>query len=355
VTNQDNDTAGITVNPTSGLVTTEGLGTATFTVVLGTKPVASVTIGLSSSAPGEGTVAPASVTFDSTNWDVAQTVTVTGVNDDVDDGDVVYTIVTAEAASTDGKYDVIDPSDVTVTNVDDDTAGITVAPTAGLFTDEGGGTDTFTVVLDTEPTADVTISLTSLDLTEGTVSPTPVTFNSTNWSTPQTVTVAGVNDDVADGDVVYTIETAAATSGDTNYNTLNASNVSVTNQDNDSAGITVNPVSGLETTEAGGTAQFTVVLTSEPTGDVAIGLSSADGTEGDVSPASLTFTAADWDTAQTVTVTGVNDFVDDGDVVYTIVTAAATSGDGNYDGKDASNVTVTNEDDDTAGITERGR
>ena len=55
--------------------------------------------------------------------------------------------------------------------------------------------------------------------------------------------------------------------------------------------------------------------------------------------------------AQTVTVTGVDDAVDDGDVAYTIVTAAATSGDPNYSGVDAADVTVTNTDNDAAGIT----
>ena len=52
--------------------------------------------------------------------------------------------------------------------------------------------------------------------------------------------------------------------------------MSVTNTDNDTAGITVTPTSGLTTTEAGGTATFTVVLNSQPTADVTIGLSSSD-------------------------------------------------------------------------------
>ena len=50
-----------------------------------------------------------------------------------------------------------------------------------------------------------------------------------------------------------------------------------------------------------------------------------------MAPAALTFTAGDWNTAQTVTVTGVNDDLDDGDIAYSVVTAAATSGDANYD------------------------
>ena len=71
------------------------------------------------------------------------------------------------------------------------------------------------------------------------------------------MTVTGVDDYVDDGDIGYTIVTAAAASADANYNGLNAADVAVTNVDNDTAGITVTPISGLTTTEAGGTATFT--------------------------------------------------------------------------------------------------
>ena len=79
-----------------------------------------------------------------------------------------------------------------------------------------------------------------------------MTFTSANWNTPQTVTVTGVDDAVDDGDVAYTIVTTAATSADVAYNGIDAADVSVSNTDNDTAGITVNPTSGLVTTEAGG-------------------------------------------------------------------------------------------------------
>src|SRR5437899_1120610 len=202
-------------------------------------------------------------------------------------------------------------ADVGVTNTDNDTAGITVKPNAGLTTTEGGGTATFTVALTSQPTANVTVGLSSNDLTEGTVAPASVTFTSGNWNTAQTVTVTGVNDFVMDGNVAYTIVTAAATSTDAGYNGMDTADVGVTNTDNDTAGITVAPPSGLTTTEGGGTATFTVVLTSQPTANVTIGLSSNDLTEGTVGPASVTFTPGNWNTAQTVTATGADDFVVD--------------------------------------------
>src|SRR5207248_2794717 len=162
----------------------------------------------------------------------------------------------------------------------------------------------------------------SSNTAEGTVLPASLTFTAANWNTPQTVTVTGVDDFVADGNIGYTIVTAAAASGDGNYSGMNAADVSLTNADNDTAGITVSPTSGLVTTEAGGTATFTVVLNSQPTANVTIPLSSGNTGEGTVSPASLTFTTANWNVAQTVTVTGVNDFVDDGDIGYSIGTGA---------------------------------
>ena len=55
-----------------------------------------------------------------------------------------------------------------------------------------------------------------------------------------------------------------------NYNGINPADVSVTNTDNDASGITVSTISG-PTTEAGGTATFTVVLDAQPTADVTVG------------------------------------------------------------------------------------
>ncbi len=351
VTNTDNDTADVIVSPTSGLTTTEAGGNASFTIVLASRPTASVTIGIASSNLAEGVPSASSVTFTSANWNTPQTITVTGVDDAVDDGDAGYSIVTAAATSGDPNYSGMNPSDVTATNIDNDTAGITVSPTSGLVTTEAGATASFSIVLTSQPTADVTIPLSSSNTGEGTLSAASVTFTSANWNTPQTVTVTGVNDSVDDGNVAYSIVTGAAVSADGNYGGLNAADVSLTNTDNDTAGITVSPTSGLITTEAGGSASFTLVLDSEPTADVTISLSSSNTGEGSVSTGSVTFTAGNWNTPQTITITGVDDAIDDGDIAYSVVTASATSADANYNGRNAADVAVTNVDDDTAGIT----
>ena len=236
-----------------------------------------------------------------------------------------------------------------------DPAGISITPNLGHMTTETGGEATLTVVLESEPIADVRIRVTSSDTTEGIVPAFPLMFTSQNWSTPQTVTVTGENDDVDDGDIGYTIVVGPVTSFDTNYSSIDPADVSVTNTDNDTAGVTVTPVSGLVTTEAGGADQFTVVLDTQPIADVTIALSSSDTTEGTVAPAALTFTAANWNTAQTVTVTGVNDDVDDDDIVYTITVGPVTGSDAKYIPVDPTDVTVTNTDDDDTSATVVGR
>jgi hypothetical protein len=347
LTNNDNDTAGFTVSSISGN-TTEAGGTATFTVALNSEPPANVTVGISSSNTAEATVSPASLTFTPVNWASPQTVTVTGVDDDLDDGNLNVQIVTSTASSTDPIYNGLNPANANVTNTDNDTAGFTVSK-ATLTTAESGSTDTFTVVLNSEPTADVTVGVSSSTTTEGTVSPASLIFTSLNWNAPQTVTVSGVNDFVADGNQVYTVVLAAATSADSGYSGMNPADLTATNTDNDSPGVSVSAISG-NTTEAGGTATFTVVLNSEPTADVAVPVSSLDTTEGTVSTASLTFTPADWSTPQTVTVTGVDDGLADGDQPYTVVLGVVTSADSGYSGLNPADVNATNTDDDTPGI-----
>src|SRR6185369_16853321 len=107
------------------------------------------------------------------------------------------------------------------------------------------------------------------------------------------------------------------------------------------------PLSNLLTTEAGGTATFTVRLSSPPTADVIVPIASSDTTEGTTDVPSLTFPTDNWNAPQTVTITGVNDNLTDSNQRYTILIGAATSDDPNYNGKDGVDVFVRNRDDET--------
>ena len=108
------------------------------------------------------TVSPTSLTFTTGNWATAQTVTVTAVDDtDANDEDVD---VSHRAASTDSAYNNLTGDVVTVTVDDDDTAGVTVVPDTSLLPSvDEGGTGTYTVVLASEPSGNVTVTATSGD------------------------------------------------------------------------------------------------------------------------------------------------------------------------------------------------
>ena len=335
VTVDDDDAAGLVLDKTSMTIDEDGSGT--FTVALATQPTATVTVDVTSGDTTEATVSPQTLTFTTANWNTAQTVTVNGV-DDADGTDETLD-VTLDADSADTAYNTLNKV-VDVTVDDDDAAGLVLDKTSMTIDEDGSGT--FTVALATQPTATVTVDVTSGDTTEATVSPQTLTFTTANWNTAQTVTVNGVDD--ADGTDETLDVTLDADSADTAYNTLNKV-VDVTVDDDDAAGLVLDKTS--MTIDEDGSGTFTVALATQPTATVTVDVTSGDTTEATVSPQTLTFTTANWNTAQTVTVNGVDDA--DGTDETLDVTLDADSADTAYNTLNKV-VDVTVDDDDAAGL-----
>ncbi|MFO7031414.1 hypothetical protein B9T07_15760 [Limnospira fusiformis CCALA 023] len=136
-------------------------------------------------------------------------------------------------------YTVSDGIDTATANVAvtvNPTPGVTVQPTADLVTAEDGQADRFTVVLNSPPTANVSIAVSSSNPQEGVVSPNQLVFTPANWNQAQTVTVTGVPDDGrVDGDQPYQIILAPTVSSDPLFDGLNVPDVSVVNLDLDVA------------------------------------------------------------------------------------------------------------------------
>ena len=87
------------------------------------------------------------------------------------------------------------------------------------------------------------------------------------------------------------------------------------------AGITVHTESGQGiTTEGGGFSVYSFVLNSLPTDNVTLSFTLSDSTEASLSTRTLLFTAANWNTPQLLTITGLDDFLDDGDISYNVTT-----------------------------------
>ena len=328
----DDDDAGVTVSPgsTPVAVAEAGATSTTYTVVLDTIPTGNVTIS-PTVGDGQTTVAPASHVFTPATWNVPQAFTVTAVDDPDDEAATHAGFVLHTASSLDAHYDAaltVDQQFVDVT--DNDTSGIIVTPTSGLLLDEAaaGTTATFTVVLDSRPLDDVDIAFGTPD-GQTTVAPDPITFTPANWNTPRTATVTVV-DDAVDEAASHTglVVVDADSVGDALYDAFDPADVSASIADDDSAGVLITESAGsTDVDEAGTSDTYQVRLQSAPTANVTVDITG--GPDASTTPVQLTFTPANWNTAQTVTVNGTPDFVVEGAHDQTI-THAITAGDASY-------------------------
>jgi hypothetical protein len=210
VTILDDDIPGITVAPTD-ISTSEGGLPAKFTVILDTQPLDDVNIELRSSDELEGTIDESSLTFSDVTWDIPQTVTVIGVDDFIhqDPGNPdTFTIIIDPATSSDLSYAGIDPQDVNVINLDNDTPGLAFSPTTGLWTSEGEKFQDVQIILQTKPKNDVTLYISSLNEDEGIVSPIQIIAKSDEWTPDKSYafTITGVDDTEPDGDTNYEVK-----------------------------------------------------------------------------------------------------------------------------------------------------
>ena len=211
-----------TVTETSGSTSINESGTTdTITVVLSKrKPTSNVIVDISSSDTGEVTVSPSSLTFSSSNYNIAQTVTLTGVNDNIDDGNIVSVISFGFNQISDDGFRYLDNETVHTTTIDDDTLGITVTETNGSTDPQEADTDELYIALSSEPVADVTLSAASSDTTEVIVSPNSLTFSSGNYTTAQRVTLTAVQDALIDGDATPTVTFSINSTVDAGYAAL---------------------------------------------------------------------------------------------------------------------------------------
>jgi len=291
-------------------------------VALTAQPASDVVLSVVSGDTGEATVDKAQLTFTNGNWNNAQTITVTGVNDDIDDGNISVTITLAVVdADSHDSYDNVANQTVSAVNTDNDTAGFTISQSGGATTvTEGASTDDFTLVLTAEPLSDVVLSVVSSDTGEVTTGSATVTFTNANWDTAQTVTLTGVDDSVDDGNVNSTITIAVVDGSSSNeYDNVANQTFTVANTDNDDAAFVVTP--SATTVTEGATVTVSVRLETAPTTNVMIDISTSDATELSLGTITVTFTAGNWSTTQQVTLTAVDDTDIDGTTNVNVTTA----------------------------------
>ena len=320
VTVRDSDMRGVTIsaleaqqptNPEAGTDVHEA-GTATYTVLLDTEPTDMVTVDVGGIS-GELAVSPSRLFFMLGNYSDPQTVTVYAGEDLDAENDSATLTHTVRG----GDYTGVAADTVSVTVDDNDTRGVTVAPTT--LNIAAGSRGTFSIMLNSQPTGSVRITVSETE-PDFSVSPSSVTFSSSNWNRPQTVTVR-VDSDFDTGqttfvDLVNAIDTSSS-SRDRNYDTEDpddaVADVRVTISDSEPA---VRLSRSSMTIDEGRTAEYTVRLAANPgvneTVQVTVDVPENSGFEATPSP--LTFAGPDaqgdgatWSTAQPVQVTGPDD------------------------------------------------
>lgn len=342
----DDEVPGVRIDQTNNetIVTEGGVGD-TYDVSLTTQPTRTVTINITPEADSNIDVTPSSLVFTTDNWSTPKTVYVSVPKDDQEQG-IRYKTIAHHASSTDTNYNDNMPIDPVTVEIREARPGVIITPDKlSLSEAEGGRTDSYAVTLESKPTANVLIALT-YDVNQITLSTSHLTFTQDTWNITQTIHVSAIDDAYDEGkhssDIAHTIS-----SDDGNYGLIGEIDVHVAIDDNDEADITLDKTA-LFVDENGKTDTYTIKLKSKPTADVQVALV-YDESQIKVSPAQMTFTPNNWNTAETILVSAIDDELVEGPHFITI-THTISSNDTDYGSMNITSLRVDIEDDDTPGV-----
>ena len=224
-------------------------------------------------------------------------------NDHIDNDDVILSL---EGTTPDPRL-TVNPASLTIT--DDDTAGVTVSESVLEIIE--GDSGSYTVVLHTQPTGDVTVTVGGIAGSDLTVDKSVLTFTTGNWDTAQTVTLtAGEDDDEADeGDATITHSVSGA-----DYGSVTAADVTVKVTDDDVPVVTVSFEQSAYSVAEGAAVVVKVLLSADPERTVTVPLNAANrhgasGADYSGVPAGVVF--ASGETEQTFSFAATDDSMDD--------------------------------------------
>jgi hypothetical protein len=332
--------AGIIANP-SKVTLTEGTSKLC-DLKLKSKPTSNVTLNL---IPQHNRlrISKSNLTFTSDNWDQTQTISISTPDNNIV-GDNLNTSINITANTNDTHYKNL--SDTLSVNIkDNDTAGIDFNSSTITLTEGRLASITRIFKLKSQPMSEVTLNLTSNYENRLLISPSSLTFNGSNWNTTQSVTFTAKNNNIA-GDSITDTVIINSFSIDTNYNNLSNNSLRVLIKDNDTAGIDFDS-SSITLTE-GASISRTFKLKSQPINSVLLNFAADKLNKLIFSPSSLTFTSSNWNTAQSVTFTAINNNISGDDTNVQINITTGTS-DVSYKSLSGT-IEVSIKDNDTIGI-----
>ena len=298
-----------------------GTTNTTYTVRLSSSPSHDATLDLTIEGDDAVTVSPTPLTFTTGNWANTQTVTVTAASDA--DPEDEYTVI-QHKLTIDSKQYVSEWLPVRV--VDDDVPDLALViggnhRVTGSVSMEEGQFATYPVVLTEEPDDDVTVRVYSSSSSALRVVPSSLTFTKDEYDTAQSVTITALVDSDAGDELVNVYHEVLI---DGSYYEVARVRAFINDPIFPSLTLSTPTLSVNE----GETATYTIVPAAEPSRNFTITLESSDTESVTVSPPTVTFTRGangNWQTPQTIMVTGVQDG-DEFDDVATILHKSTYSG-----------------------------
>ena len=318
---KDNDEVGI-VYDDSSITLNEGQSVVR-TFKLKSQPLADVILNISSEHDDKLTISSKQLIFNSSNWNINQSVTFTAIDDNTASGDLSFNIK-IKPSSTDVLYNNITENIIPITIKDDDLAGI-IYDSVSVNLNEGQFI-TRSFKLKSQPTSNVTLNISSNNSSRISISKSSLTFTASNWNIDQSVIFTAIDNSIDDGDVTVSV-TIKSSSSDINYNNL-SSVFTIAVKDNDASGIITDTTSA--TINEGQYITRSFKLKSQPKANVILNISSNDtNSRLSISKSSLVFTESNWNIEQSVVFTAIDNNIKDADVDV-LVTIKSSSTDLSY-------------------------
>ena len=241
----------------------------------------------------------------------------------------------------------------------DDAPTVTLVLTPASI-DESGNTSTVTATMDGTSSEAVTLTVSAMPVSPAVAGDLTLSENTTltipalSQASTGVVTITAIDNEVDAADKTVTIA-ATATGG--NGVVEAPDDQTLTIEDDDTRGITVSETAltideedNENTDDRENEGTYEVALTSQPEGGtVTVDITNPGPTVATVDPPRLTFTADNWEMAQTVTVIAKDDTIDDtGDQKTTTITHTVSAADTDYADEEVADVAVTVRDDDAA-------
>ena len=281
------------VTSKSSLTLTEG-SSASYTIKLASVPTAAVTVYVTGIDGTDLDLDKSQLAFSTTNWNVAQTVTVTAGEDSDDANDSATIKHVSFGICCCGTLSGTLP----VTVVDNERFNLVLSPVS--VTVGEGKSATYTVKLVLQPTGTVTVTIGGTTGTDLSLNRATLTFSTNTWSSAQTVRVTAGQDADRDHDNATLSHTASGGG----YGSVSA-NLFVTVTDDDVADLVLSRES--LTIDEGETGRYTVRLAARPDADVSVTVDAFSGDNLTLDTYELTYTMSNWNSPQTVRVTAGQD------------------------------------------------